>query len=453
MTLAAGNVRITGAGPTGALLAIFLRRRGIPVTLYERRADPRTQPHEHGRSINLALADRGMHALKEAGAYTHIRDALIPMRGRMIHDRTGATVLQPYGQRPNEVIYSISRNRLNDLLLDLATRQFGAQAHFEHELCDLDAGSGVARIQDLAGGRRFDVPAAPLLVAEGAGSAARHHLAAGRHIAVRIEPLEHAYKELTIPAAADGGHVLEREALHIWPRGDFMLIALPNTDGSFTATLFLQRIRLDSLRDPGEIERFFTASFPDARALMPALISEFQHHPTGALATVYANPWHSRGAVLLVGDAAHGVVPFHGQGMNCCFEDCVEFDRLIDRHNSWDALFQEFERVRKPNTNAIAAMAIENYLEMRERVADTRFQLQKLLSLELERRHPARFIPRYSMVSFHHEIGYATAAARGTVQQEILDELTRDAGGIDEIDYGSAARMIETRLTPLPLAE
>jgi len=442
-------VTITGAGPTGALLAIFLRRRGIPVTLYERRADPRTRPPETGRSINLAMADRGIHALKLAGVYPHIRDEMIPMRGRMIHDLTGSTTLQPYGQRPNEVIYSISRNRLNNLLLDVATKRFGAEVLFEHELRDVDLEKGLARIHDLSRNRGFDAPAAPLLAAEGAGSAARNRLAAARRIAVRIEPLEHAYKELTIPAGANNSHVMAREALHIWPRGNFMLIALPNVDGTFTATLFLQRDRFDELRDPAGIEKFFDESFPDAARLMPRLISEFQLNPTGALATVYSRPWSHRGTVLLMGDAAHGIVPFHGQGMNCCFEDCVEFDALIDHHASWEPLFETFERVRKPDTDAIAAMAIENYLEMRERVADERFQLQKLLSLELEKRNPERFIPRYSMVSFHHEIGYATAAARGAIQQEILDGLTQRVRSIGQIDYERAAREIKARLTPI----
>jgi kynurenine 3-monooxygenase len=449
MTPPISPVTITGAGPTGALLAIFLRRRGIPVTLYERRADPRTRPHETGRSINLAMADRGIHALKLAGVYPHIRDEFIPMRGRMIHGPAGTTSLQPYGQRPNEVIYSISRNRLNDLLLDVATKQFGAQVHFEHELRDLDLAKGLARIHSLSQNRSMDVPAAPLLVAEGAGSAARNRLAAGKRLEVRIETLEHSYKELTIPAGANSAHVMAREALHIWPRGNFMLIALPNTDGTFTATLFLQRDRFEELRDPAGIGQFFQQWFPDAARLMPRLIHDFQHHPTGALATVYASPWRHEGSVLLMGDAAHGIVPFHGQGMNCCFEDCVEFDALIDHHVSWEPLFEAFERARKPNTDAIAAMAIENYLEMRERVADERFQLQKLLSLELEKRHPQRFIPRYSMVSFHHEIGYATAAARGAIQQEILDGLTERVRSIGRIDYERAAREIEARLTPI----
>jgi kynurenine 3-monooxygenase len=441
-------VSIAGAGPAGALLAIFLRRRGFPVTLYERRADPRTRPFESGRSINLAMTMRGIHALKVAGVYAQISASLIPMRGRMIHDLNGQTSLQPYGQRPEEIIHSISRNLLNEILIDTALRD-GAVLRFEHEIQDIDTVGGLARIRHPASEQIQSVPVGRLIATDGAGSAVRTQLHLRGALQTHTDFLEHAYKELSIPAGDNDRHLMEREALHIWPRGDYMLIALPNPDGSFTATLFLQRQRFESLREADKIEQFLQESFADAAALMPARIHEFQHHPVGLLGTVYTQPWHVGDSVLLLGDAAHAIVPFHGQGMNCCFEDCVEFDALLDHHASWEELFKEFEHLRKPNTDAIAAMALENYLEMRERVADARYQLQKLLSLELEKRHPQRFIPRYSMVSFHPEIGYATAASRGRVQQEILDDLTLQATSLAQIDYAAAAARINASLSPL----
>jgi kynurenine 3-monooxygenase len=442
-------IGIAGAGPAGALLAILLRRRGYEVTLYERRADPRGRPFDSGRSINLAMAERGIHALRNAGVFERFRDTLIPMRGRMVHDAAGATQLQPYGQRPHEVIHSISRHLLNATLIDVAERDFGAALHFGTEVTGVEPATGRLSLRDAASGAVRQVEHEVLIAADGGGSVVRAQFAAAGLVQARAEPLLHSYKELTIPPLPGGRSAMEREALHIWPRGSFMLIALPNPDGSFTATLFLQTARFEELRDADAIDSFLRREFPDAAALMPGRIAEFQEHPTGHLATVYCFPWRVHGRVLLFGDAAHAVVPFHGQGMNCCFEDGVEFDALLDTHSQWDGLFAEFERRRKPNTDAIAAMALENYLEMREHVADTRFQLQKQLSLELERRHPQRFIPRYSMVSFRHDIGYAQAQERGRIQQRLLDELTRDATSLEQVDYACAAREIDAALPPI----
>jgi kynurenine 3-monooxygenase len=262
--------------------------------------------------------------------------------------------------------------------------------------------------------------------------------------------LEHGYKELSIPAGAHGAFRLANDALHIWPRGNFMLIALPNADGSFTATLFLPKlggVSFASLLDADRVDEFLTHNFPDARQLMPNALAEFSAHPVGFLGTVAAQPWHVKDQVALIGDAAHAMVPFHGQGMNCCFEDCIEFDDCVARHASWETVFAEFGAARKPNTDAIAAMALENYMEMRESVADPQFQLQQALSLELERRFPQRFIPRYSMVMFHHEIPYLTAQQRGAVQSKILSELTCGAlSALSEVDFERAEREIMSRL-------
>jgi kynurenine 3-monooxygenase len=446
-------VRIIGAGPTGALLAILLQRRGHTVELYETRTDPREAAAESGRSINLALADRGIHALQMAGVFHDLEEALLPMRGRLIHHLEGGTSLQPYGQRPNELIYSISRHRLNQSLLEVAARRPGVTVHFEHRFETADFDEGMAFIRDLRHDRLISVPMQPLLATDGAGSWMRRRMSSLHLIDAHETDLEHGYKELSIPADAAGRHRMDRNALHIWPRGNYMLIALPNQDGSFTATLFLAKhgeVSFDSLTGTAAVERFLAHNFPDARELMPNRIAEFNHHPVGFLGTVSAGPWHHRGMTALIGDSAHAIVPFHGQGMNCCFEDCLEFDACIPKHASWEEVFAEFDALRKPNTDAIAAMALDNYLEMRERVAHPKFQLQQALSLELERRHPQRFIPRYSMVMFHHEIPYLTALKRGTVQAELLGELTAGAvSTLGDVDFERAEQEICAKLPPL----
>ncbi|HEX3397871.1 MAG TPA: NAD(P)/FAD-dependent oxidoreductase, partial [Steroidobacteraceae bacterium] len=405
-------IRIVGAGPTGALLAILLARRGRQVEVYETRPDPRQAPADSGRSINLALADRGIQALKAAGVFETIGSTLLPMRGRMIHYENRETAFQPYGQRPNEVNFSVSRHRLNQALIDVAASRPGVKMHFQHRLEDVDFAANIARIRDLAHDRLLAVPMRPLLATDGAGSTMRREMVARQLIQGLEIDLEHGYKELAIPAGPQGAFRMAEDALHIWPRGNFMLIALPNDDGSFTATLFLPKqgpISFAALRDDDAVEEFLTGSFPDAFELMPQALAEFSAHPVGFLGTVSARPWHVQDQATLIGDAAHAMVPFHGQGMNCCFEDCIEFDACVARHSSWNEVFAEFGARRKANTDAIAAMALENYMEMRESVAVPKFQLQQALSLELERRFPRRFIPRYSMVMFHHEIPYLTA--------------------------------------------
>ncbi len=447
-----GTVNIVGAGPTGALLAILLSRRGLNVTLYDSRPDPRAGAGESGRSINLALADRGIHALRTAGVFDAVANTLVPMRGRFVHRADGSAALQPYGLSPGELIYSISRRRLNAALLEVALRRPGVAAKFEHRMVAADFDARIARFEDLRGGRQIGVPMHPLLAADGAGSLMRRRMAAAGLIEAREADLEHGYKELTVPAGPNGSYLLEREALHIWPRGGHMLIALPNDDGSFTATLFLAArgpASFASLRRAEEIDRFLTANFPDVRPLMPDCVAEFARHPTGYLGTVYADGWHAGADAALIGDAAHAIVPFHGQGMNCCFEDCVEFDGCVGRLDSWESVFADFYARRKPDTDAIAEMALENYLEMRQRVADPKFLLQRSLALELERRFPRRFIPRYSMVMFHHEIPYRTAAERGAVQSRLLETLCAHAATLRDIDFDRAAREIDAQLGPI----
>jgi kynurenine 3-monooxygenase len=451
--IADAPIRIAGGGPTGALLAILLNARcHARIDLFESRPDPRRARAQSGRSINLALADRGIHALKTAGLFERLGTALLPMRGRCIHV-DGATTFQPYGQRPNEVNYSISRLKLNQALIEIAAARDGIHLHFEHRLDTVDFALGTATIRDLCAGRTLEVAMQPLLACDGAGSTMRRHMREARIIDAQETDLEHGYKELSIPPAAAGGSAFAADALHIWPRGNFMLIALPNEDQSLTATLFLPKRgnpSFETLRDEAAIEAFLSTEFPDARAAMPDCVAEFKAHPVGSLGSVAAAPWHASGQALLIGDAAHAMVPFHGQGMNCCFEDCIEFDRCVARQSTWQAAFKDFGAARKPNTDAISAMALENYLEMRAHVADPKFQLQQALSLELERRFPRRFIPRYSMVMHHHEIPYRTAQQRGSIQAEILAELTAGAvQSLTQVDFGRAEREIAARLEPL----
>jgi len=401
------GVNIIGAGLAGSLLAILLAKRGFKVTVYERRADPRLASADGGRSINLALAARGIRGLELAGVMDRVMPLTTVMRGRMVHEYDGSAALQMYGVRPNEVLYSVSRGDLNRVLIDAAAALPNVTVSFGQLCLGLAHEKTVLEMRDETTGRIYHTAPQPSIAADGAGSEVRDSLVAREVATVREEPLAHDYKELTIPSR-DGKHVMEPNALHIWPRGGFMLIALPNLDGTFTATLFLAQHgpgSFDELNSPGAVEAFFTREFPSASALMPDLTREFFEHPQGSLGTVYTQGWHLDGNVLLLGDAAHAIVPFHGQGMNCAFEDCAELIRLMDRHASWPGLFSAFEAERRPNTNAIAQMALENYLEMRAAVLNDEYRRKKQEAEALERQDP-NFIPRYSKVMFHPEIPF-----------------------------------------------
>jgi kynurenine 3-monooxygenase len=443
---------IVGAGPAGSLLGIFLARRGIGVSLYERRPDMRHEAISAGRSINLALADRGIHALQSAGVLDVVRPLMIPMRGRMIHDESGRTSLQRYGQNDSEVIYSVSRADLNKLLLTELERTASIEVQFRHNCQGLDFYSGSLSLLDERDGAVKQVAAVPVIGADGASSAIRAAMLADGRTHATEEVLSHRYKELTIPAGPGGKHRMETNALHIWPRGGYMLIALPNVDGSFTVTLFLPAEGPESfatLTTPDAVQKFFSRRFADAHELIPDLAEEFFAHPTGTMVTVRAAPWKFADRAFLIGDAAHAIVPFHGQGMNCAFEDCVAIDAALDRYEDWGRVFARIDRTRKPNADAIAQMALENYVEMRDSVRDPRFVLQKELSLKLEQLFPEHFIPRYSMVMFHHEIPYAVALERGRIQQEILDELAARTTSVEHANWTLATRLVQTRLSAL----
>lgn len=437
-----------GAGLAGSLLAIFLARRGFKVTVYERQPDMRHHAIPAGRSINLALAHRGIRALKHVGIFEQVSKLLIPMRGRMLHDKQGRTALTPYGRTPTEVIHSISRPGLNKLLMD-AAENAGARIHFGQRCDDLDFDSGNLQLVEDSGRHSHTVQAPPVIATDGGGSAVRQAMVKRLGVKVVEDLLPHGYKELTIPAGADGRHPMEREALHIWPRGGYMLIALPNLDGSFTVTLFLPAQGIPSfasLEKPATLRAFFANNFPDALQFLPDLEKEFYAHPTGLMGTVHSDAWHVRDQVLLLGDAAHAMVPFHGQGMNCAFEDCLILDRCIEKYaGNWGKVFTEFESQRKPDAEAIAAMALENYVEMRDAVRDPKFQLQKKLGFLLEERHPGIFVPRYSLVMFHH-LPYSEAQRRGAIQQQILDALTAHIGSIEAVDIKQADAVIYEKL-------
>ncbi len=447
------DVVIAGAGLAGSLLALYLARRGLEVTVFEKRPDMRREDIPAGRSINLALANRGIAALEGAGVMDRIEPLLIPMRGRMIHDQDGGLDLQPYGNKPHEVINSVSRSELNCRLMDAAEATGRVTIHFNKAIEDVDFKARRLNVRDGSDGTRETIECARVIACDGAGSPVRGAMAAHTGMDVDIDMLEHGYKELSIPADGDGQWQMERGALHIWPRGGYMLIALPNLDGSFTVTLFLPYQGTPSFEalgtDPDRIRAFFEQDFPDATRLMPDLTDTFLSNPTGELGTVRCPRWRVDDFALLIGDAAHAIVPFHGQGMNCAFEDCQELDRcLTASEDDWEAAFAMLEERRRPNAEAIADMALENYVEMRDSVRDPEFILRKKLGWKLEERHPDRFIPRYSMVMFHH-LPYAEARRRGEVQAEILDELTRDTDSVDGVDFAYADRLIQERLTSL----
>lgn len=444
------HLTIIGAGLAGALLATLLARRGVRVSVFERRPDPRAAGFTGGRSINLALAERGLAGLRQAGLEATVMAQAVMMRGRMIHEIGARPYLQRYGRDDSEVIWSVGRGRLNLSLID-AAETAGARFCFDAGLEAVDWQRQRFCTADAAG-RRQQHDFTALIGADGAGSVLRSEMARLTDLGERIEPLGHGYKELSIPAAPGGGFRIEAHALHIWPRGGFMLIALPNVDASFTLTLFLPNQgtpSFDSLADPAAVTAFFQREFASALELMPDARREFAEHPTGMLATLRLERWHLDGRAVLLGDAAHALVPFHGQGMNCAFEDCVELDQLLAGGGDLAELFAEFSARRKPNADAIADMAIENYTEMRDAVVDDRFQLRKAIERVLAERHPERFVPRYAMVSFRR-IPYAEARARGALQSALLAELSAGIERPEQLDLAQADQRVRATIPLYP---
>jgi kynurenine 3-monooxygenase len=452
MTAKAESVSIVGAGLNGPLLAFGLVKRGCRVEIYERRPDMRHVPISAGRSINLALSTRGIHALTEAGLWDEMRKIVVPMKGRMMHSVISELTFQPYGKNDAEVIHSISRAELNIALMN-AAEHHGVRIHFRQRCNGIDLNTGTLQVRDEGTGEDRTVESSVVIGCDGSSSAVRGEMLKLSRFNFSQQYLDYGYKELTIPAGPTGKHVLERNGLHIWPRGNLMLIALPNVDGTFACILFLPFEGPESfaqLTTPSAVAAFFQKRFPDAIPLMPDLVDNFFANPTGAMVTTKCSPWHL-GRALLLGDAAHAIVPFFGQGINCGFEDCTRLLELLDRHGEdWKRVFSAFEDTRKINTDAIADMAVENFAEMRDRVAHPQFLFRKKVELALEAKFPGVFVPKYAMVTFHR-IPYATALKRGQVQDVILTELCDGINRLEDLDWAKADRLIKSDLTPMEL--
>ena len=434
------SVTILGAGLVGSLLAVMMRRRGYPVTVYERRPDMRKATMAAGRSINLAMSARGWRALELAGLKDEMETLAIPMQGRYLHQADGSTAFQPYG-RNNEAIYSISRGELNKRLMTLAEEQ-GAGMVFNHrctgvdvaknkltfEVMDPAAPQGNQSSRDVLAGNhpKTEITADLLFGADGAFSALRTSYSHMDRVNASHHYIEHGYKELTIPPDEQGHWRMEKNALHIWPRKNFMLIALPNTDGSFTCTLFFPfegDPSFATLQTKEQVQAFFEKEFPDAVPLMPTLLEDFFANPTSSLITTHIFPWHSGDKSALIGDAAHAIVPFYGQGMNAGFEDCSVLDALMDTHGEdWQTILELYEQQRKPNGDAVAQLALLNFIEMRDKVAEPAFLERKKIEKELGRRYPDQFVSVYEMVSFSHT-PYAVAMQCIKAQDTLLERI------------------------------
>lgn len=443
------HITIIGAGLAGSLLAIYLAKRDFAVDVYEARGDMRKQRMSAGRSINMALSDRGIAALREVGMDDYMLREAIPMHGRMIHTVAGETSIQPYSGRKGEYINSISRGGLNIALMNAAEKYDNVTFHFGRRCIELDIETGDAIMED---GER--ISAETVIAADGAGSGVRQSME--RQISTFDSSsvfLDHGYKELHIPpgnSSGDSRFLIAKNALHIWPRRQFMMIALPNLDGSFTCTLFLSLKGgenadcFENLTTPSAVLEFFEREFPDVPPLMPSLTDDFFANPTGALGTVKCGPWNVDGRVLLVGDAAHAMVPFYGQGMNCAFEDVRVLAGLIDEQNAvnpdWRMVYEEYGRLRRSNANAIQDMAVDNFYEMRDRVADPVFQRKRRLETRLEQTFPDYF-SKYSMVTFREDLPYEEAEKRGNAQDELLMRICANADP-DEMNLDETMELI-----------
>ncbi|WP_370391597.1 FAD-dependent oxidoreductase [uncultured Winogradskyella sp.] len=427
------NILIIGAGLCGSLLALRLGQRGYNVTVYEMRPDMRKTDISAGRSINLAFSDRGNKGMKLVGLEKKVKELCIPMNGRMLHDRDGNTFLSNYSGRDHEYINSISRGGLNALLLDEAEKHENVNIHFNKKCESVNFEKTTAYFKDTETQSEFIEDADCIIATDGAGSALRRSYFLGRKFLFSFSQqwLSHGYKELTILPKANGDYKTYKNALHIWPRGDFMVIALPNLDGSFTVTLFLSydegEYNFNNLSTPERVTEFFQKEFPDALELMPNLVDDFFENPTAPLGTVKCSPWHYKGNTLLMGDSAHAIVPFYGQGMNASFEDVVVFDEILEKHEgNWETVFREYEKARKKDTDAIADLAIDNFHEMKDHVANPIFQDKRKIEMALEKTFPERYSSKYSLVTFNEHIGYRQAMIRGRAQDKAILNMLAD---------------------------
>ena len=431
------NILIIGAGLCGSLLALRLAQRGYTVNVYESRPDLRVTDISAGKSINLALSDRGFKALRLAGVEDKARDICIPMIGRLVHDIEGNTFASNYSGRDGEYINSISRGDLNGMLLTEADKFDNLTIHFNNDCTNVDLDTNTAHFRNTITNEDFTVTSDVIFGTDGAGSELRKSYFLQRKFLFSFSQnfLTHGYKELEIPASPEGNHLISKDYLHIWPRGQYMLIALANLDGSFTVTLFLGHeegaYNFKGLDTEEKIKDFFQKQFPDVLALIPNIAKEFANNPTGALGTIKCSPWHYKGNTLIMGDAAHAVVPFYGQGMNASFEDVAVLDGIIDKHEgNWEIIFKTYEKVRKANADAIGDLAEENYYEMRDHVANPIFKQKRKLEMDLEKHFPNDYFSKYSMVTFNENIGYHEAMTKGRAQDKAILNMITD----NEID-------------------
>jgi len=439
------NILIVGAGLCGSLLALRLAQRDFKVSVYESRPDLRTTDISAGKSINLALSDRGFKALRLVGVEKKAREICIPMQGRLIHDVEGNTFASNYSGREGEYIHSISRGDLNRLLLTEADLHDNLTIYFNHECTAIDIENNSATFYNHKTKKEFEAKAGVLFGTDGAGSALRKSYYLERKFLFSYSQnfLTHGYKELEIPASKEGKHIISKDYLHIWPRGEYMLIALPNLDGSFTVTLFLGHeegeYNFENLSTEEKIIDFFQKQFPDALALIPNIAGEFSNNPTGALGTIKCSPWYYKNKTLLMGDSAHAVVPFYGQGMNASFEDVTVLDSIIEKHgNDWETVFKAYQKARKDDADAIGDLAEENYFEMRDHVANPIFQKKRKLEMALEKEFPNEYSSKYSLVTFNEDIGYHEAKTRGRAQDKAILNMIAD----NEIDLNGDLKVI-----------
>ena len=427
------NILIIGAGLCGSLLALRLGQRGYNVRVVEARPDLRKTNINSGRSINLAFSDRGIKAMRLVGVLDKVKPLCIPMNGRMIHNPDGNTLFSPYSGRKDEYINSVSRGELTALLLDEAEALDNVNIEFDKKCKEVDFETKRAIFRDHKTNRETEINAHVIFGTDGAGSALRKSYFLSKRFLFSYSQnyLTHGYKELTILPNKNGEFKAFKNALHIWPRGNFMLIALPNLDGSFTVTLFLSfdegQYNFNNLTNEKIVKEFFKKEFPDTLEIMPNLVNDFFNNPTAPLGTVKCSPWHYKGNTLLLGDAAHAIVPFYGQGMNASFEDVVEFDKYLDNHNgNWEETFTAFEKSRKKDTDAIADLALDNFIEMRDHVANPIFQEKRKLETLLEMEFPNEYFSKYSMVTFNENIGYHEAMTKGRAQDKAILNMIAD---------------------------
>ncbi len=419
---------IVGSGLVGSLWAQYLSKAGYLVSIYEKRPDMRTQIMSAGKSINLATSYRGWKALDEIGIGDEIRKIAIPMHGRTIHNLDGTLNFQPYGNE-GQAIYSVSRGEINAKLMNLAEENLGTKIHFNQECIDVDLKLGKCVFKNTINGDLTEEISDIVFATDGAFSAVRYH---GMQKIDRFNYSQNyiadGYREILLPAGANGEYLMEKETLHIWPRGRFMLIALPNFDGSFTCTLFMpfegHDFCFNNLKSKDDVNSFFKIVFPDFYHLMPTIADEWENHPLSSLAIIRCYPW-TKDKVALMGDAAHATVPFFGQGMNCGFEDCTIMWQLMQKHNDdWSLIFEEYQRLRKPNGDAVQDLSLQNYIVMRDKVMDEEYQLQQKIERRINELYPDKYFPLYSMVSFT-DIEYQIALDKGNKQSEVISYLIK----------------------------